>query len=70
MINNELKNILLDTGYFEDNEYLTAYVELVSKDTTDTSSYSEKHHVIPVAIYSYGNKCKNNTQARKIADTD
>ena len=70
MIKNELKNILLDTGYFEDNEYLTAYVELVSKDTIDTSGYSEKHHVIPVAVYNYGNKCKSNTKARKIADTD
>lgn len=67
---NELKNILLDTRYFNDNEYLTAYLSLVDNYSTNAPGYSEKHHVIPAAVYKHYYNCKNVADARKMADTD
>ena len=46
MIN--LKQKLLDTGYFIDNEWLEKYLTLVV-DVPVSFSYTEKHHVIPAS---------------------
>lgn len=66
---NKLKSFLLNTSYFDDNEYLTAYLSLLSNYATDFDGYYEKHHVIPAAVYKY---CYgiSSTEARKLADTD
>lgn len=46
MIN--LKQKLLDTGYFIDNEWLEKYLTLVV-DVPVSFSYTEKHHIIPAS---------------------
>lgn len=66
---NELKNFLLSTGYFKDNEYLSAYLSLINEYSADTIGHSEKHHVIPAAVYKHSYSC-NAVDARKIADAD
>ena len=66
---NELKNFLLDTGYFKDNEYLTAYLSLINQHTTSAIGHSEKHHVIPAAVYKHYYSCST-ADARKKADLD
>ena len=63
-----MKNLLLKTGYFLDNEWLDKYVELVSKQAD--IGYVEKHHFIPVSIYKYLYKCKTRYEAEKLADKD
>ena len=67
---NELKAILLNTGFFKDNEYLTAYVSLLTNYNKCQVGYEERHHVIPVAVYKYIYKCKDRTEAAKLADND
>lgn len=63
-----MKNLLLKTGYFLDNEWLDKYVELLSKQTD--IGYVERHHFIPVSIYKYLYKCKTRYEAEKLADQD
>lgn len=63
-----MKNLLLKTGYFLDNEWLDKYVDLLSKQTN--IGYVEKHHFIPVSIYKYLYKCKTRYEAEKLADQD
>ena len=67
---NELKNILLDTGYFKDNKYLTAYVDLLANYDTPQTGYTERHHVVPASVYRYKYKCDNSLEGRKLADAD
>lgn len=45
-----LKDYLLSLGCFIDNQFLDEYLELVRQPFSN-SSYSEKHHVIPVSFY-------------------
>ena len=63
-----MKNLLLKTGYFLDNDWLDKYVELLSKQTN--IGYTEKHHFIPVSIYKYLYNCKTRYEAEKLADKD
>lgn len=67
---NTLKNLLLETGYFQDNEYLTAYATLLTDYDKAQSGYKEQHHVIPAAVYRYKYKCKTAIEARKLANKD
>jgi hypothetical protein len=67
---NGLKNLLLDTGYFKDNDYLKAYISLLSSHEENENSYGEQHHIIPAAVYRYKYSCKNGVEARKLADAD
>lgn len=67
---NMLKNLLLNTGYFKDNEYLTAYISLLNEHTESNSGYVEQHHIIPAAVYRYKYSCKNGIEARQLADAD
>ena len=70
MINlNSLKNFLLATNYFIDNEYLTAYLTLITSPTIDQQKHCEKHHAIPVVVYRYYNGVSA-VEARRLADSD
>ena len=69
-IMNQLKTLLLATGYFKDNEYLSAYVELMHNFNTDASGHRELHHIIPAAVYRYQFSCKTAIEARRQADLD
>lgn len=63
-----LKDNLLKTGYFIDNEWLDKYVELIKNSAA--VGYTEKHHVIPVSVYKYQYNCKTRYDAECIADKD
>lgn len=45
---NELKNKLLQTGFFQDNEWLDRYCQLIieNKNTKGESGVTEKHHIL------------------------
>ncbi len=53
MTETELKNKLLETGIFIDNEWLDKYVELVvsNQGTSYTRFKTQNHHIIPVCYY-------------------
>ena len=43
-----MKDLLLKTGYFIDNEYLDSYVKLVESNAVAESSVSTQiHHILP-----------------------
>lgn len=47
---------LLNTGLFEDNQYLNEYINLIVKyknKSIDKELYYEKHHIIPRCIFRY-----------------
>lgn len=67
---NELKQKLINTGYFIDNEYLDMYLDLIYKHEIDPTHYSEKHHVIPVALYKLNNASCSRRKAEKLAKAD
>ena len=67
---NELKQKLITTGYFVDNEYLDMYLDLIYEHEIDSTRYSEKHHVIPVALYKINNAGCNRRKAEKFANAD
>ena len=67
---NELKQKLITTGYFVDNEYLDRYLDLIYEHEIDSTRYSEKHHVIPVALYKINNAGCNRRKAEKFANAD
>jgi hypothetical protein len=50
----EIKKILLETGFFEDNQYLDEYIELVinNYDTLKVMGVTQEHHIIPIFCYS------------------
>ena len=66
----QLKQKLLKTNYFVNNEYLDKYLDLVLTERQINSAYYEKHHVIPVSLYKLINKCKTKLEALAIADGD
>jgi hypothetical protein len=69
MANNiKLKEALLSTNLFIDNNYLADYIELVS-NYSKTEGYAERHHVIQVAYYKHLYKCKRE-QAESYAEAD
>lgn len=46
-----LKEKLLATGFFIDNEYLNKYIELVSISYNNADEYTERHHIIPFSYF-------------------
>lgn len=69
MANNvKLKEALLSTNLFIDNNYLDEYIELVSS-YSKIEGYTERHHVIQVAYYKHLYKCKREL-AESYADAD
>lgn len=65
------KNLLLETNYFIDNEYLTNYCDLMNKNIAADYIYgkSQKHHVIPVCTYGIKQNI-NRKENIKSADID
>lgn len=49
----ELKQQILDTGFFEDNEYLDKYVCLLFSNNLEKhiKRYSQRHHAIPKCVF-------------------
>lgn len=47
----KLKQKLLDTGYFIDNDYLDHYVDLICTEFVN-QGYIEKHHILPRAYFA------------------
>lgn len=66
----ELKQKLITTGYFVDNEYLNRYLDLVYNHEINPAHYSENHHVIPVALYKLNKEGCNRREAEKLAKVD
>lgn len=64
----KLKDTLLSTNLFIDNNYLADYINLVC-NLASTEDYAEKHHVIQVAYYKHLYKC-NREKAEKYAEAD
>lgn len=52
---NNLRQQLLDTGCFVDNEFLSKYIQLVSdnRDTCKQKYSTQRHHIIPNAYYKH-----------------
>lgn len=67
---NELKQKLINTNYFVDNEYLDRYLNLLFDPEIDPKRYSEKHHAIPVALYKLNNEGCGRRKAEKLAKAD
>ena len=65
-----LRQKLLKTGYFINNEYLDAYLDLIYSVQALNSTYTEKHHIIPVSLYKLLNKCKTKQEALLLANDD
>lgn len=58
-----LKEKLLNTKLFVDNEYLDKYLILInSSSNTASSGYYEKHHIIPFCYFSHLLKATTNKQ--------
>jgi histidinol phosphatase-like enzyme len=55
------------SGYFEQNEFMDKYVELLKSCNT---THGEKHHAIPVCYYRQKYKCKSRKEAEKLANAD
>ena len=57
-----LKNILLETNEFLDNEYLDKYVDLITlnKFTKKELYKTQRHHIIPKCYYKNNNLLINN----------
>jgi hypothetical protein len=51
LIMNSLKQKLLSTNYFIDNNYLDQYVELVSQPTEKAAFKTQSHHIIPKTYF-------------------
>ncbi len=59
-----IKQILLNTNCFEDNEWLDKYCELIeiNKDTQAEKGKTNKHHIIPKCYYKNNNLAIDNSQ--------
>ena len=51
LIMNSLKQKLLSTNYFIDNNYLDQYVELVSQPTEKATFKTQSHHILPKTYF-------------------
>lgn len=67
----KLKEKLLNTGHFVDNDYLDKYIELVNNES-DAAKYLEQHHILPRAYYNLEeleiDNSENNLVALSFAD--
>lgn len=50
-----IREKLLSTGYIEDTDALTKYIEIVSKEETQ-ALLTEKHHIVPVSYFKLTNQ--------------
>ena len=67
----QIKQSLLNTGYFEDNEYLDKYCDLVIiKSTKQDSLKTQEHHCIPICYYKLIYNFKKDLDAKKKANLD
>ena len=67
----KLKNYLLSTNVFIDNDYLDIYINLINNYQVNVSNnYCEKHHILPVAYYKHFYNCKTRFEAEKYANND
>jgi hypothetical protein len=58
-----MKNLLLSTGYFIDNEYLDLYVDLINSNMdTKSSDATQVHHILPRCYYSIVNEVVDNSK--------
>ncbi len=50
----KIKKILLNTDFFEDNQYLDEYIELIvnNLNTVKAIGITQEHHIIPIFCYS------------------
>ena len=62
-----LKEKLLKTGYFIDNDYLDAYIDLVvTPPNTDSLGYTEIHHILQKQYFKIINKPVDNSLENKV----
>lgn len=64
-----IKQYLLNTGYFVNNQYLDDYIDLIQKPFS-LPNYAEYHHILPISYYKYKYGCKNRKEAKLFADHD
>jgi len=64
-----LKQLLVNTYDFIDNNYLDEYIKLVTEKQT-FSNYTEKHHIIPVNWYKLKFNCQSRREAERYAKDD
>lgn len=69
-MHNYLKNFLLSTNFFEDNDYFEQYLQLVTTGSLINADYKEEHHILPVSYYGFIKGTKNRAEARMLADAD
>lgn len=67
----DLKNKILSTNLFDDNEYLDKYIDLINTSKNIQSVISddtvyECHHIIPACIYKHLNKDVDDTEYNKV----
>lgn len=64
----KLKQLLLSTGEFVDNEYLTLYVELIENNfyTKKESKKTQQHHIIPKCYFTIRNMPVDNSPQNKV----
>lgn len=68
-----MRDILLTKNIFIENDYFEEYLELFSKASSISTTYSELHHLIPVSVYKHQHKIntKNHRHtAERCADAD
>lgn len=68
---NQIKQALINTGYFKSNAYLTLYCNLLVKNINNSciAGKTQKHHTIPACYYSSVKKISLK-EGRKEADRD
>lgn len=68
MTHQELKIKLLETNYFEDNEYLDNYCELIisNLETKKEKGITQIHHIIPRCYYVLNKQIINNSKENTV----
>ena len=61
MTKQDLKIKLLQTNYFDDNEYLNTYIDIIFNNlsTKYIKGKTQRHHYIPICYYKDIYKAKN-----------
>lgn len=63
----KLKQLLIETGLFSDNDYLNKYVELIiDKKTEYVCGVTQKHHIIPKYCYKVLSKTADNSKSNLV----